>query len=192
MLRMTVEGVGFDHHRQTVVVLKDWEGRKLLLIWIGPNEARSIALELEGAQPSRPLSHDLVLSCLQAAGGRVARVVINDLQEGTFYATIDIDTPRGIMHIDSRPSDAIAVAVRAKCPVFVDGGALDALIEMNDIISESGASGDEIEEEPGSNQILPLEAGEGSLRSLPPAADPQMEEEIARFKRLIGELDMSE
>lgn len=193
MLRMTVEGVGFDHHRQTVVVLKDWEARKLLLIWIGPNEARSIALELEGAQPSRPLSHDLLLSCIQAAGGRVARVVINDLQEGTFYATIDIDTPRGIIHIDSRPSDAIAVAVRAKCPVFVDGGALDALIEMNDVISESNPLTDELEEEPNSNsQILPLESSEGSLRSLPPAADPHAEEEIARFKRLIGELDMSE
>ncbi|HEX8464503.1 MAG TPA: bifunctional nuclease family protein, partial [Abditibacterium sp.] len=119
---MTIEGVGFDHLKQTVVVLKDWEGAKLLPIWIGPAEARAIAIELEGARPARPLSHDLLLGIVASVRGRVTRVVINDLQDATFYATIDIDTPKGTKHIDARPSDAIAVAVRAKCPVFVDGG----------------------------------------------------------------------
>ncbi len=136
MLRMIIEGVGFDHLKQTVVVLKDWEGRRLLPIWVEPGQAKAIALELEGAHPSRPLSHDLLLNCLQLAGGRVTRVVINDLQDSTFYATIDIDSPQGERHIDARPSDAIAIAVRAKCPVFVDGGAMEALVEVNETVTE--------------------------------------------------------
>ena len=149
MLRMTIEGVGFDHLKQTVVVLKDWEGAKLLPIWIGPAEARAIAIELEGARPARPLSHDLLLGIVASVRGRVTRVVINDLQDATFYATIDIDTPKGTKHIDARPSDAIAVAVRAKCPVFVDGGALNALIDAEEVNglpdlneSEEGANSD--------------------------------------------------
>ncbi|PQV63919.1 hypothetical protein B1R32_108130 [Abditibacterium utsteinense] len=162
MLRMTIEGVGFDHLRQTVVVLKDWEGTKLLPIWIGPAEARAIQIELEGARPARPMSHDLLLSVVTAASGRVTRVVINDLQDATFFATIDIDTPQGTRHIDARPSDAIAVAARAKCPVFIDGGALDALIDADEIgglpASESGQNSD--------------------------GAD---DEETARFKRLLGD-----
>jgi bifunctional DNase/RNase len=86
MLRMTIEGVGFDHLKQTIVVLKDWESRKLLPIWIGAAEARSIALhlELEGAKPPRPMAHDLLMECIQFSGGHVARVVINDLQDATF------------------------------------------------------------------------------------------------------------
>src|SRR5687768_1194745 len=90
MLRMIIEGVGFDHLKQTVVVLKDWEGSKLLPTWIGPNEAKAIALELEGARPSRPLSHDLLLQAIALAQGKVTRIVINDLQDATFFATIDI------------------------------------------------------------------------------------------------------
>lgn len=133
MLRMTIEGVGFDHQKQTVVVLKDWNGTKLLPIWIGPAEARAIQIEMEGARPARPLSHDLLLNILGALRWRVTRVVINDLQERTFYATIDIETPRGMRHIDSRPSDAIAIAVRAKCPLFVDGSALEALVDAEDM-----------------------------------------------------------
>ena len=184
MLRMTVEGVGFDHHRQTVVVLKDWEGHKLLLIWIGPNEARSIALELEGAKPSRPLSHDLLFSCIQAAGGRITRIVINDLQEGTFFATLDIDTPHGIKHVDSRPSDAIALAVRAKCPVFADGGALEALIEVNEVTGDTSAN--EADED---NALPAFDKSQSALPALP-SAEADSDEAIARFKRLLGELDL--
>ena len=132
MLRMIVEGIGFDHLRQTVVVLKDWDGRKLLPIWIGPNEAKAIAWEMEGLAPPRPGTHDLLLTTVRSARGHITRVVINDLQDATFYATLDIDTPRGLRHIDARPSDAIAIAVRARCPVFVDGSALGALIDIEE------------------------------------------------------------
>jgi bifunctional DNase/RNase len=183
MLRMVVEGIGFDNLRQTVVVLKDWDGRKALLIWIGSNEARAIANELEGIKPPRPSTHDLLLAGVKAARGHVVRVLINDLQDATFYATIDIDTPWGVRHIDARPSDAIAVAVRAKCPVFVAGTVMDALIDADAISAAPSIS-------PGEQA-----AGEESS-SLPPAL-PALEDleeaddaddEIDRFRRLIGDL----
>lgn len=162
MLRMTIEGVGVDHQKQTVVVLKDWDGTKLLPIWIGPAEARAIQIELEGARPARPLSHDLLLGIIAAVRGRVTRVVINDLQDRTFYATIDIETPRGTRHIDSRPSDALAVAVRVKCPVFVDGNVVDHLIDADEIA--------------------------GVPENEPTAPDDDSDDdEAARFRRLLGD-----
>ncbi len=161
---MTIEGVGFDHQKQNVVVLKDWQGSKLLPIWIGPVEARAIQIELEGARPARPLSHDLLLGIIEAVRGRVTRVVINDLQDRTFYATIDIETPRGTRHIDSRPSDAIAIAVRAKCPVFVDGNVLEHLIDASEITGLPDSS---------EAEAAPEASGD--------------EDETARFRRLLGE-----
>jgi len=179
MLRMNVEGVGFDEQRLTVVLLKDLEGRKVLPIWIDSNQARSIALELEGAAVPRPLSHDLLLNLIGAAGGHVTRVVINDLQEVTFYATIDISTPWGTKYVDARPSDAIALAVRAKCPVFVDGAALNALHDAEEAVEEESAPG---EFDPA------LAADTIELQSSSINAEP--DDEINRFKRLIGDLDL--
>ena len=166
MIEMHIEGIGFDHYRQTVVVLKDPDTDKLLPIWIGPAEARSIQIELEGARPGRPMSHDLMLSLVEALRGRVSRIVINDLLDATFYATIDIDTPTGTKHIDARPSDAIALAVRAKCPIFVDGGAQNALVDAEAI---QGAPDAEAEEESSD----PLEVKD--------------DDDIDRFRRLLGE-----
>lgn len=185
MLRMIIEGVGFDHLKQTVVVLKDWEGQKLLPIWIGPNEAKAIALELEGARPSRPLSHDLLLNAINLANGKIARIVINDLQESTFFATIDVDTPSGMLHIDSRPSDAIAVAVRAKCPVFVDGAVEESLIEMSDVVTSNEE--EKSDAEPSEAEILENALGlmESGTQS---EVKPGESDEIERFRRLLGDL----
>jgi bifunctional DNase/RNase len=195
MLRMKIEGVGFDHAKQTVVVLKDWDSEKRLPIWIGAAEARSIALHLEGTTPPRPLAHDLLMNCIRAAGGRIVRVVINDLQDRTFYATVDIDTGKEIKHIDSRPSDAIALAVRADCPVFVDGGALEALIE-----TQSSTVGDEdaveiddvISENETLEQALEQLANNDSKpsHSSPQPPGTRSDDEIDRFKRLVGDLDL--
>jgi bifunctional DNase/RNase len=197
MLRMTIEGVGFDHLKQTVVVLKDWDSEKRLPIWIGAAEARSIALQLEGTTPPRPLAHDLLMECIRASGGRVVRVVINDLQETTFYATVDVDTnDKGILHIDSRPSDAIALAVRAKCPVFVDGGALEALIDTQsgpgDEESET-ATGDAAQEpdfDVASSSGLPSPSGENGNGVGATGESARDDGEIDRFKRLVGDLDL--
>jgi bifunctional DNase/RNase len=186
MLRMTVEGVGFDHLRQTVVVLKDWDSQKILPIWIGAFEAKSIALQLEGTIPPRPLSHDLLMSCIRRANGRITRVVINDLQDSTFYATIDIDTPEGIKHIDSRPSDAIALAVRARCPVFVDGGALEALIDMSNQVD--ALSTNNIASSTTEHELSEFETPSPSNQSSSKSASP--DDELDRFKRLVGDLDL--
>lgn len=172
MLRMTIEGVGFDHQKHTVVLLKDWDNKRLLPIWIGAAEARAIALQLEGTTPPRPLAHDLLLNCIQLGGAHVVRVVINDLQDRTYYATIDLDTPSGITHIDARPSDAIAIAVRAQCPVFVDGNVEDELIELSE--AESGD----------------LEDDDEPFNLLSPDDAPAGDDDVTRFKRLVGDLDL--
>ena len=166
MIQMQIEGIGFDHYHRTVVVLKDPESEKLLPIWIGPAEARAIQIEIEGARPGRPMSHDLMLSLIEALRGRVTRVVINDLLDSTFYATIDVDTPTGPKHIDARPSDAVALAVRAKCPIFVDGGAQSAMIDAEAIQGTPALDASEADAE------TPGEQGE---------------DEINRFRRLLGE-----
>lgn len=166
MIQMQIEGIGFDHYHRTVVVLKDPESEKLLPIWIGAPEARAIQIEIEGARTGRPMSHDLMLSLIEALRGRVTRVVINDLLDSTFYATIDVDTPTGTKHIDARPSDAVALAVRARCPIFVDGGAQGAMIDAEAI------------------QGTPeLDTGDADAES----PGEEGEDEINRFRRLLGE-----
>ena len=177
MVRLIVEAVAFDHRQNKVVLLKDVGGHQVLPIWIGPGEARAIALELEGAMPPRPLSHDLLLSAVHLAQGSVMRVVINDLQDDTFYATIELDTPNGVLMIDSRPSDAIALAVRAQCPIFAAGNALNALVDREEIL----ASEDETEDDETSD--LPLEPPFAALSS-------ESDDEISRFRRLVGDLDL--
>ena len=182
MLRMIVEAVAFDHRQNKVVLLKDEDGQKVLPIWIGPGEARAIALELEGALPPRPLSHDLMLSTIHLAQGSVMRVVINDLQDDTFYATIELDTPRGAVLIDSRPSDAIALAVRARCPIFATGNALNGLVDRDEIIAPDS----EIETSEIENNVLD-EVPDLLMEELPA---PDADDEISRFRRLVGDLDI--
>lgn len=97
------------------LLLKEIDGERQLPIIIGQFEAQSIALEMEGIKPPRPLTHDLIKNIIDALGLEVTDVVINDLREGTFYATITVDGQQ----IDSRPSDAIALAVRCGIPIYV-------------------------------------------------------------------------
>jgi hypothetical protein len=126
---MRVEGVGMDNYLQTVVVLRDVEAPKWLPIWIGPAEAHSIAMHMEDKLPQRPLSHDLLRNILSQLSVRVIRVTIHDLQDNTFYAFITIEDTDGRHEIDSRPSDAIALAVRTDAPIFVTGPVEDAMRE---------------------------------------------------------------
>ncbi len=191
MLRMTIEGIGFDHLKQTVVLLKDQENKKLLPIWIGPAEARSIALQLEGTSSPRPLGHDLLMNCIKEGGGRITRVVINDLQDATFYATVDIDTKKGMLHMDARPSDAIALAVRAKCPVFVDGGALDALVDMNDETEEThDAASDSPPVEESSSDERESQKRDEAQREDAKSRLGASDDELDRFKRLVNDLEI--
>jgi bifunctional DNase/RNase len=110
--------LGFDPAAGTpVVILREKTGERMLPIWIGEPEAQAILLKLHGIEPLRPLTSDLLKAVLDTTGNRVDRIVINDLRDQTFYATIYLDHAR--YRIDSRPSDAIALALACKAPIFV-------------------------------------------------------------------------
>jgi len=121
MIEMQIGGLGFDpRNLSPLVLLRDAEELNFLPIWIGVFEAAAIAMELQGTQPPRPMTHDLLKASIENLGGKIKRIVINDIKEGTFYAAIEIDTPAGkTISLDARPSDAIALAVRCDAPIFV-------------------------------------------------------------------------
>ncbi len=126
MIEMHIESMGVspENHRG-VVVLKEQAGQRCLPIWIGSAEAGAIAAKLQGADVPRPLSHDLLCSIIDNLKATVESVIINDLRDDTFYATILLNTVEGQTDVDSRPSDALAVAVRTGVPIFVEETVLD-------------------------------------------------------------------
>jgi uncharacterized protein len=110
---------------QPVVLLSSKRDKRPLMLVIGPAEATSIAVPLEGVVPPRPLTHDLFLTLFGQLKVSVARVVITDLRDGIFYASIELKTPERPILLDARPSDAIALAIRAKVPVLVETHVFD-------------------------------------------------------------------
>ncbi|MFA4043237.1 MAG: hypothetical protein HZRFUVUK_000002 [Candidatus Fervidibacterota bacterium] len=130
MLEMQIETVARDPFNNHVVILRELDGNRVLPIWIGTAEALAIALELRGEKPPRPLTHDLMRNILDELGVRVVRVVIHDLVDRTYYAYITLETPFGIREIDSRPSDALALALRTNAPVYISGNVIDSLISI--------------------------------------------------------------
>jgi hypothetical protein len=137
---MKVRGLTLDPlTNMALVILRDLEGNKALPIWVGIPEANAIALELEQVPTPRPLTHDLVKNILDGVNATVTRIVVNDLKDSTFYATIFLSLRGEEIRIDSRPSDAIAVALRVKAPIFVT---LD-VIERAGSIDVSEQSGTE-------------------------------------------------
>lgn len=102
-----------------IVILKDTNSDRYLPIWIGPCEADAITIELQEMPPQRPLTHDLLKSMIRELGGRVVHILINDLRHDVYYARIVIDVGGKQVEVDSRPSDAVALAVRTKSPIFV-------------------------------------------------------------------------
>jgi bifunctional DNase/RNase len=108
-----------------VVILKEVDSERYLPIWIGPYEADAIALELQEVPMQRPFTHDLLRSVVSELGANVTHILINDLREDTFYARIVLDAQGRHAEVDSRPSDAIALAVRVKCPIYVEEIVMD-------------------------------------------------------------------
>jgi bifunctional DNase/RNase len=106
--------------QQNIVILREVEGERILPIWIGPAEAQAIRRYLAEEPFPRPLTHDLIQLVIEGFKGRVSRIVIADLKESTFFASIVIERDGDVLSIDSRPSDSIAVALRAKAPIFVN------------------------------------------------------------------------
>jgi bifunctional DNase/RNase len=127
LIEMVVESVRVHVlSSQHVVILKEAERDRYLPIWIGPSEANAIAMRLQGVTSERPLTHDLLVTILGAVHGSVNRVVVTHVDEGTFHARLYLDTAEGTeTEIDSRTSDAIAVAVRTGSRIYVDERVLD-------------------------------------------------------------------
>ncbi len=126
--QMKVAGLTIDPMTNTpIVILKDLDERTALPIWIGLFEASAIATELEKITFARPMTHDLIYNVIQAVEASVLMIEINDLKDNTFYATIHLVIRENKIAVDCRPSDAIAVALRANAPIFVD----DRVIEQS-------------------------------------------------------------
>lgn len=122
LIQMKVEGLLFDPRSgMYILLLKDVrkEGTDTLPIWIGKPEADSIALAMGKVVTPRPLTHDLLKNLLEGLEASVSRIVINDLKDNTYFATIELFSAGRTVNVDSRPSDAVAVAVRAQAPIFV-------------------------------------------------------------------------
>jgi uncharacterized protein len=120
-VEMTIRGLLMDPVTNTpIVILKDVGGDTVLPIWVGAYEAQAIALEMEKVSTPRPMTHDLIKNVLTGLETQVHKVVVTELREDTFYAVIWLERSGEVISIDSRPSDALALALRVDCPIFVD------------------------------------------------------------------------
>lgn len=120
MLLVKVKGVALDQHMNPVVLLVDQPETIALPIWIGQAEATAIAIQLQGVKTPRPMTHDLLKSILQSLSATVKRVVVTDVQNSTYFAEIHIVSNGQEIIIDSRPSDAIALALRMEAPIYIE------------------------------------------------------------------------
>lgn len=126
MIEMSVESIRVSlMNYQRVVILKEKSAERYLPIWIGPAEADAIAMKLHDVTVPRPLTHDLLRSVITALGASVNSIIVCDLKDDTFYARITLDVDGKQMEIDSRPSDAIALAVRVKAPIYAEEAVMD-------------------------------------------------------------------
>ena len=120
-VEMKIRGLMMDPvTNMPIVILKDVNGDSVLPIWVGIYEANAIALEIEKVTTPRPMTHDLIKNLLTGLDTRVHKVVVNELREDTFYAVIWLERDGRIISVDSRPSDALAIALRLDCPIFVE------------------------------------------------------------------------
>ncbi|MCC6744652.1 MAG: bifunctional nuclease family protein [Acidobacteria bacterium] len=139
-VEMKIRGLMMDPTANTpIVILKDVISDRMLPIWVGPYEANAIALEIEKSAPQRPMTHDLLRNLILQVGARVDRIVVTDLIENTFFAVIEMTVDGKRMMLDSRPSDAIALALRVDCPIFVNE---DVINSSRNTIAAAGV-GDE-------------------------------------------------
>ena len=141
VIKMEVKTVTADQGGNFLVLLMDDQEKKVLPISIGPLEAQAIALILQGEEPPRPLTHDLLKSVCEKLGGVMEKAVITDIRENTFYAEIYLQHNNETIVVDSRPSDAIALALRFQAPVYMITKLIEFTYDYQDIIAREG--GDE-------------------------------------------------
>ena len=154
---------------QYVVVLEDVEKTKLIPIWIGVNEGNAIALGMQGEKFPRPLTHDLMINVLKELGAKIEKIVVSDLRENSYYAIIYISVGGKTYEIDARPSDSLALAVRAHCPIFIDQKVLDKCPQVSTPISQ-----DEIEKFKETLKTMSPEEFFKNLQQGPAPEEPQI------------------
>lgn len=124
-VEMKIRGLMMDPvTNMPIVILKDLNGSTVLPIWVGVYEANAIALEIEKVSTPRPMTHDLIKSLLLGLGTNLQKVVVSELKDDTFYAVIWLDREGDLISVDSRPSDALALALRLDCPIYVEESVL--------------------------------------------------------------------
>ena len=171
MIEVFVESIRVNMaNYKRVVMLKEKQSSRYLPIWIGHFEADAIAIPMQKVPVSRPLTHDLLRSSITALGARLERVVINDLADETFFAKLILDQGGRTLEVDARPSDAIALAIRAEVPIFVEDRVLDS----------AGMVFDGEEE------------GEGEEHRERDESTPIDEEKLSVFKQFINTLDIDD
>lgn len=178
MIRVSVDSIRVSlltQHR--VVVLREADSRRYLPIWIGPFEADAIAMAIQGHEPQRPLTHDLLKSMIVDMGGTVSHILVNDIHDNTFFARIVIEHYGRNIEVDARPSDAIALAVRTDVPIYVETHVLDQAGVFFDEDEQLAPESMSEEPEPsGSEPPAPAAGGEEASPSL--------------FRDFINTLDM--
>ena len=175
MVELTIESIRVSlMNYQRVVILKEKESDRYLPIWIGPAEADAIAVRLQEVAVARPLTHDLLRSILDALGASIEYVLVNDLSNDTFFARIMLSVDGKSMEIDSRPSDAIALAVRAQAPIFAD----EAVLEKAGVrLDQEGQ---------------PLEGLAGDGPEATKEVSPEELEKLSPFRDVIEGLDLED
>ncbi|MDD5190911.1 MAG: bifunctional nuclease family protein [Dehalococcoidales bacterium] len=181
MIEMIVDSIRVSlMNYQRVVLLKEKDNSRYLPIWIGAAEADAIAVKLQGVPIQRPLTHDLIQSILDAFGARVKSIVVNDLKSDTFFAKIIIVFDGNQMEIDSRTSDAIALAVRVQAPIFAEENVLER-------------AGIWLDKEPA--KLLPEEAEKTDIKSKKVEGKKVTDEEMKRmsaFYEFIKDLNLDD
>jgi bifunctional DNase/RNase len=139
-VEMRIRGLMMDPvTNMPIVILKDLEDRTVLPIWVGVYEANAIALEIEKVTTARPMTHDLVKNLLMGCEAGIQRVVVNELKDDTFFAVIWLEKEGELVSIDSRPSDALALALRLDCPIYVEENVISSS-KVSSVVSEKANS----------------------------------------------------
>ncbi len=175
MVELTIESIRVSlMNYQRVVILKEKESDRYLPIWIGPAEADAIAVRLQEVAVARPLTHDLLRSIIDSLGASVDYVIVNDLSNDTFFARIMLQIDGRVMEIDSRPSDAIALAVRVQVPIYAD----------ESVLEKAGVKLDQ--------EGQTLEAITGETREATTEVSPEELEKLSPFRVVIEGLDLED
>lgn len=139
-IEMSIKGLMVDPvTNMPIVILHDSDGKRILPIWVGVFEANAIALQIENVSTPRPMTHDLLRNVIQDLNGDVQKIVVSDLKGNTFYAVLHVVVAGEMVMIDARPSDAIALALRVRAPIFAEDAVIDNAKSM-DITPDKGDS----------------------------------------------------